>query len=639
MSSYICRWLLGSILIIIAVLSGARRTHAGSVSQLPEFCGAHDERRVSSDYKATPEDERFVKEVVTQMAKGAPQNMPWPPIVRVTSSPIFQACALTVSGSDGEKHSYVIVYTGLLRDVIQGKPDRLAFILGHEFGHIALGHTQKDYSAETPFVQNAFTRDQELAADQYGMNWALKVGFSYDESLRAFIVMRQGGDYSSFEALGVDHPSLSDRIAALDRNQAVLWRAMSAFSSGVYFLQTEQYALAENCFRSVTKQFPQSYEAWANLGYAQLMEYADALDQSDLRRFGIGQILVGGFYRRPSSLEAQVRGINEQLWWDAVGDLKESIRRKPDLAATYANLGIAYLIQPSGTNPGAAQKYLEQAYQLAAKDTSLDAMSRVTLIINLAVAAAAGRDYPRFDELIEQAVSALKVVPREEPGASTLRASQAIEYNRAVRLAASTQSSEQRQALTQIEGYLRSSSPDSAWWDLGYDLYSQVCTKLGVQPKTRESFTSTVTPRFRPAVSLHLSKGEVRLGELVREVQALLGRGEVSPAIPNTNLILIQFPTEGIELIANDTVLAIILTTPQHPVPVREEGLGTTPTDLRVGMQMSDIVKVLGSYDVNWLLDPNKPFWFYADVGLAILAAQDHVTQIVLVRAPRAKKI
>ena len=320
--------------MLAALLIGAHDTYAQSQSELPQYCGGGSEKPVTSEYAATPDDTRFVKEVVSLMTPGRPSTLPWPPAVQVTSDTSSQACALelTPNGANSMKVAYVIVYTGLLRDVVQGRPDRLAFILGHEFGHIALGHTARDARKTTEFLRVTFTRDQELAADQYGMNWVLKTGYSFDESLKALISLRQTvGDYSSFEALQSDHPSLSDRIAELDKNQAVLWRAMSNFSSGVYFLETEQYALAERCFRSVTDQFPESFEAWANLGYAQLMQYADALDQRDLRRFGIGQLLVGGFYRRPASLEAQVRGINEQLWWDAVGDLKQSLRRRPTL--------------------------------------------------------------------------------------------------------------------------------------------------------------------------------------------------------------------------------------------------------------------------------------------------------------------
>ena len=68
---------------------------------------------------------------------------------------------------------------------------------------------------------------------------------------------------------------------------------MSAFQNGFLFLELEQYLAARQCFQAVVAEFPDCYEAWANLGYAQLMQYCDGLDADDLRQFGIGQIVAG----------------------------------------------------------------------------------------------------------------------------------------------------------------------------------------------------------------------------------------------------------------------------------------------------------------------------------------------------------
>jgi hypothetical protein len=66
--------------------------------------------------------------------------------------------------------------------------------------------------------------------------------------------------------LNKDHPSWKDRLAELDPNQPSLWRAMSAFDNGNHFLLLEQYLAAERCFEKVVDDFPDCYEAWANLG-------------------------------------------------------------------------------------------------------------------------------------------------------------------------------------------------------------------------------------------------------------------------------------------------------------------------------------------------------------------------------------
>ena len=90
------------------------------------------------------------------------------------------------------------------------------------------------------------------------MEIALKAGYSYEGGLSAIRKMiGLGLDYSSFEGLSRDHPSWYDRIAQLDRNQAKLWRSLSAFQNGTYFLIVQNYPLAERSFRRVHQRFPE----------------------------------------------------------------------------------------------------------------------------------------------------------------------------------------------------------------------------------------------------------------------------------------------------------------------------------------------------------------------------------------------
>src|SRR4029077_19423063 len=92
-------------------------------------------------------------------------------------------------------------------------------------------------------------------------------------------------------------------------------------------------------------------EAWANLGYARLMRYCDSLDARDLRDFGVGPLVTGGFYNRPGWLEGRagrLRGVNEKLWKDAVTAFEKALGLNPDLVLARANLGMAYLVCPDG---------------------------------------------------------------------------------------------------------------------------------------------------------------------------------------------------------------------------------------------------------------------------------------------------
>lgn len=594
----------------------------------------------AAEYVVTQEDEDLATSVLQRMAAMEnPAGMPWPPMLRIANSTEVNACAFIGAGPDGKAHSFVTLHTALLRKVIRGNGAGLAFVMGHELAHHLLGHTQKS-APPTSFLAATFSRDQELAADKYGMLWGLKAGYSYDDSLNAIMRIReQLGDYSPLQALRADHPSWTERLEMLDKEQASLWRAMSAFDSGVYFLETEQYLLAERCFRSVTKQFPQSYEAWTDLGYALLMQYADALDVNDLRRFGVGQIVAGGFYRRPKNLEPTVRGIHEDIWWEAVGALRESIRRKPDQATSYANLGIAYLLRPAGTDAANATKYLERAEELATSDTSLDASSRAALMINLAVAYSASGSYDKFDKTVREAQSVDGTFEGQEPGTSSV--SRAITYNHAMRFAGSQQAKDQRVAVEELEGYLTKSSPDSSWWDLAYDRYTQLCGTLSISPKSAPDFKSRSKSEavitYRPVSVLQISANvNVTLGEALQEVKAQLGEGFAFPAVPSTNLMRVKYDGTGIELLANEIVLAIIITTNQHLVPVQQTGLGAKRTAVQVGMSSADLDNILPYADLAPILDPEQTYRWYSQLGLAAKIRNGKVAELVIVQIPRS---
>jgi len=364
------------------------------------------------------------------------------------------------------------------------------------------------------------------------------------------------------------------------------------------------------------------------------MLYADGLEERDLRNFGIGEIVTGAFYRRATSLESQVRGINEDLWWRAVGDLKHSLSLNGKLAASSASLGVAYLLRPVGPDAGTSAQYLEKAYQSANEDASLDPMSKVTLLLNLGVAAAAGGDAKRAENAFAEARTKFEALSRSsdlEP-----RIARAILYNESRRLATSSARADQEQAVTQFQNYLRASSPESPWWNLAYEEYSQLARKLQLEPARKDSLTRTVIRHYRPVTALKLAKGEIQLGQPLRRVQDLLGNGLVAPAIPSTNLVIVRYPSESLELIANDRVLAIVVTTARHPIPLMETGLGAKQVSLSVGMTTAAIQELLHDSTVGPLLANDQLCLFYPDEGIAYQpdAFNSHVAKLILVQVP-----
>lgn len=585
-------------------------------------------------------DHALAEQVFHQLLAVAPvpTGMSWPPELQIVDKDEINAFATVRKDGQGIDHPVVVCYSGLIDRAVEGNPDRIAFVLGHELGHHVLGHTITT-KGSTAFLQTTFSREQEIAADQKGMELALRAGYSYQGGLsviRKF--MDLGLNYSSFEGLGYDHPSWVDRVTLLDKDQAKLWRAMSSFDNGVYFLLVQNYPLAERAFRQVTKDFPGSYEAWANLGYSLLMQYADSLDTEDLRHFDVGQIVTGGFYRRPKSLESQVRGINEEVWWDAVGALRESIRLEPDLSLPKANLGIAYLLRPAGKDAGKAAQFLEEASELAGKDTSLDPVSRLAEQINLAVAyQSEGSTVQAMGALDRVDASLKQASPGSLPGSSLL--SDALAYNHAFFLAQSSDNRNQHLAIEELESYLRHTGPALAWWPLAYQRYTELCKKSDIAPRSREELLTQTAPHFRPVAALAVNNVQVALGDNLEQARIKLGETSSSiPVIRGTNLRMLDYSNRGIKVLATDEVLAIFLAGSTAPVlNLREMGLGTKNTVLRIGMTNAELDRVMGDsdYDFRQLVDPDLNYRFYPDIGIATLSKNGKVTELVIVQIPK----
>jgi predicted Zn-dependent protease len=137
----------------------------------------------------------------------------------------------------------VYVTEGLLRTV--DNADELAAVLGHETAHLVLGHvvaamkTQKKISAVSQFMQRLvhsqgsqntatvagivgnygflnFSRDQEYAADQKGVELAAKAGYNPYGTLWFFQEVSQLYGDAGFEQYVQQHPSTKDRTSRVE---------------------------------------------------------------------------------------------------------------------------------------------------------------------------------------------------------------------------------------------------------------------------------------------------------------------------------------------------------------------------------------------------------------------------------------
>lgn len=581
----------------------------------------------------------------------------WPPRLVIVDRNEVQALAYPAATDEGIVPT-VEVYTGLIERVADFDPDVLAFVIGHELGHLVYSHSQ--LSVERAKVYGgvkistaimAAGRDQELEADFFGMQLALKAGFSHQgiqQALKGMAKAQADNYYCSFEGLKTTHPSWDIRAKFLQKDevQRELWRSMIAFRNGVLFLETENYVHAEFCFRKVVEEFPDCYEGWANLGYALLMQYADALDEENLRGFDIGHLAVGGFYRRPDSLSARVRGINENLWFEAVGAFRESLRIKDrlgiddDLLLVKANLAVAYLIHPAGKRVGESEQYFSEVLELIEhprNQDKLDPIVKASILVN----AAAGR--PLEESRAKGIREKLQQIVRQEPDSAqeieTLTA--ALGYSQAMHLSASQAKQEQSSAHALLERYLATISPASSWWPIAYEEYGRICEMVGKTPKAPEEFNRLGVSDWRTVTNIRLPDGLiVGLSQSADDLFPKLGDADmVIPIIAGTNLKTRRYKDLGISILGSHEVLAIFLTSPTAPqITLSRPGVGGEKQQLSVGMTRRDLELLLGDewhVEYTSIDDVDKIYHLYRDVGLAARFEKGHVAELVIVSVPR----
>lgn len=538
----------------------------------------------------------------------------WPPTLYVLaedeinafSGPDMRGDKLRLDGQN-RYYPVTIITQALLDKVVLSQPDRLALVLGHEIGHHVLGHVAQTVRSAVAgklpaqsIAGLAYGRQQEFDSDSFGSQLMLRAGYSLNRGREAFRELRRiDKDDSSFEALGADHPAMSERLARLDTNQKSLWTAMGAFESGALLLLLQQFEAAASCFEAVVKEFPKAGDAWANLGYARLMQYCDALTAADVRGFAtrdkVGQLAVTGFYERPKWLEAKVRGARSgtPLWQESVRALETAARLDPTLILPKAWLGAASLVRPGGADVRTGYARLKEAATAAEaerrqpeakRQLSEDAFSSVQ--VNLACAAAAlGKD--------AEAQNLLMRVGLRELTDSVARP---LFYNAAWLLSRSRTRPDRDRARQMLETYLSEESESSLYYPLARERYDALCKQDKIRvgrinrsgPVLRGVATYAITPTT--AVSLLESEAVVR----ARLKAAGITLGE--PVSVSGKLVQrLPLKNRDTELLLGDgKVIAVRLIGPKAaPVIAKGSGIGSGSVSLTVGMSLDEVEEKL----------------------------------------------
>lgn len=577
----------------------------------------------------------------------------WPPTLTVIDPGYANAMAGFRTDENGVDRPFVEVTVTTIEEIAKFQSEPLAFTLGHELGHLQLDHSRKKMNLRQRFgeklktLQLACGREQEYEADLFGMQLAFKAGYTR----RGLMADLQGWrdftpPYCRYEGLSTTHPPWEERAVWLmqDDQQKALWQSLSSFQTGVMFLENHHYTHAEICFREVTEEFPDCYEAWANLGYALLMQYCDAFETEDLRQMDIGHLVVGGFYRRPDSLDPAVRGVDEDLWFEAVGAFREALRLKDrlqlqdEMLMVKANLGVAYLIHPGGKDVGQSERWFEQVFAvLQDKDrpTSLDPLVQASILINYGSARG-------FDaDLVGSALRLLAEAKTVRGNATAVaQMESALRFNQARALLTKADTNLQSTALKLYEQYLDGMTSASAWWPLAYEQYQQLAIAAGKDPKPKSEFRKPGIKDWRPVTHVELPSGKsIGLGQSTESLLEDLGPAEVEiPVIEGTNLKYYVYPKLGLRVLGTREVLAVILDSRAAPkITVRRPGLGTEEVSVGIGAPRGQIESLFGSdwdVDLVQLFDTEELHQLYREIGLAVQFNDGQVSEIVVAVVP-----
>lgn len=559
-----------------------------------------------------------------------------------------------VEGKPGEENAYatpdgrVVVTPDFIHNVVKDNADLLAFVIGHEIGHHIMGHVESAHHQKNSntALLGAGMRHDETEADSVGAQLAIAAGYSWTKILRGITsAMDAMHEYPGIVALRLDHPSWSNRGAFIngvrgDKGQVALWESMAAFRNGNYFLMVEQYDVAARSFRQVTKEFPDAAEAWANLGYALLMQYFDKLEPEDLRRYDIAQPVAAAFYKRPASLEAKVRGVTQDVWVEAVAALREAIRLRPSLSLAKSHLGLAYLVHPSGTKDVVtANRLLQEAVAAAPNDSMLDATGRVAIYINAGVAQlAAGRPDDAMSGFNQARVYARSAFRADGPRTPAGLLS-AIDFNEGWLQTQPSAPAAQAEGAAKLEGWLAKASPASAWWQLAYDRYAKAMTVAGKTPTPAATLRKRAAPTFRPIAAIPLAGGDlITLSEPTNGLRTRLGRGVETPAVAGSDVKWLAYTERGVTVLASAEVLAVSISGDKAPpLSLRPTALGSPPVSIHVGMTFDEISAVIGDdFEMKRLQEGAPSYRYYRQLGLGVRVKAGVVEEFFIAQLPES---
>jgi len=274
----------------------------------------------------------------------------------------------------------VMVFEGFLDKVAKANggvidEDVVASVLGHEMAHNVRRHflmgesiwgsmqwilehltdiekdsdghlTPEEVNKLRELARARFTRVQEFEADLLGALYATRAGFNGFEGATRWMQSEANDpreEYSMSEyipaergngrLIAYDHPTWKERIAKLESYKETILNLAGEFNWGDYLLKTYNFEKATQCFEDLTKVFPNSFEAWNNLGVAYHWQYLQTAGKSEKFQPGLVDYFV--------QMRDRVRG--ESPLNRAIRAYQQALQINPHAVGTQSNLAIALI--------------------------------------------------------------------------------------------------------------------------------------------------------------------------------------------------------------------------------------------------------------------------------------------------------
>jgi hypothetical protein len=575
----------------------------------------------------------------------------WPPEILIKPDTVIEAGTNIFYKSDNDKFGFRITLSqGLISKYSIEDEELIAFIIAHELAHIVKLHISEETTNEGVIIKKALTREEEYEADFEGMLMALDAGIEFKKILRGLRKLSaDGSDLSAFECLNSEHPSWSDRLSRLDSNHKKIWESISSFKNGTTFLTLNQYDPSVYCFNYVIEQFPDCYEAHVNIGYAKLMKYLETLDEIDLQEMTNGYFVTGNYYKNSVSLNNRIRGVDSDLWWDAVGEFQTALRIKPDLILAKSNLGLAYLVSPIKRGSiGKAAKYFSEALELVETDSTLGPAEKAVIYMNAGltnILSDIPQDsiYLNINKSEEYSRQFAESYPFNN-NYNTIEINHAIKYNKALLLMRSDNPGKNREALKLLEEFQKSNSYKSPWWKTANSNYNSICNKYGFKPlDERKLKVKANGDNNKKVIGIELKNGKkVTLTDKKSVFLSKVNTTEIDEKIiiPGKNLKRLILNNSGIELLSSEYIFAIILNKPISPkVVIQKKYKGRKSYHVFIGMPYSEFENIADKSEykdrVN-LLNIDENYRYYIDFGLAVKinSKTNTIDEMVIVNLP-----